>query len=220
MVRGVLLSLVVLTAAFGLIITVIHAREYQYADLRTLIAPSASCSQPCWEGIRPNITAPREAVALLEAHPWVREVQVTPGKISWWWNGSQPDLYDTSVRAFHGRMETAVIDGVEVVTAIIINTRAAFGDVVLTMGEAEAMTLYAIGGEDSRAGVAHVAEYNTRGMTVFTLLECPMTVESFWNASSVITFGIPTLAFEGEKIQRKAYELPERFFLNNSPICG
>lgn len=211
---------IAITAVFAAVIGAVNFRAYQNADLSTLLAPPAGCVQPCWEGITTGLTTVDEAVAVLEAHPWIDDYAVTPGKISWWWNGEQPVYYDDTGRAFHGRMEYELLDGQERITGIIMQTTIALGDFQLALGEADFLTLYSLAADvNTQAGVVHIAEYPRSGLTVFNLLSCPMDLAAFWQSPSFIAFGDPHLAFEGRKINMKRYALPSGFFLDHSPIC-
>lgn len=213
-------SVVVVTSVLTVTMALIHAQPYANPDVRAIVS-DPTCDSPCWAGIVPGVTSASEAIAILEAHPWIDQVQESVGKISFWWNGQQPAILDDTGRAFHGRLEIRLIEGIERVASIVLATRAAFGDVQLELGQPDALTLYAIAGDDdTRAGVVHVGEYVARGISIFNLLNCPLEVTDFWHAATFIAFGEPTLAFEGEKIENDTYKLPDGFFAGRPPYCG
>ncbi|MCS7071235.1 MAG: hypothetical protein NZM00_07000 [Anaerolinea sp.] len=210
----------VITAALVVMMMLIRTRSASGAELRALLDDPA-CTAPCWARIVPGVTSAGEAMAILETHPWIAQVHRSLDKISFWWNGQQPTLFDDTGRAFHGRLELQLIDGVERVSSIVLATRADLGTMQLELGQPETLTLHAItGGEDTRAGVVHVAHYPALGITAFNLLHCPLSVTDFWHAPAVIAFGEPVLAFPGEKIDQSTSRLPDGFFAGRAPFCG
>ncbi|HLU10082.1 MAG TPA: hypothetical protein VK003_10485 [Oceanobacillus sp.] len=207
-----------LTGIFAASLALTHAQPYNGEDLIALITPPANCAMPCWNGIQPGVTTANDAAAILQADPNVADVLVLPGKISWWWNGEQSSLLDASGRAFHGRMETAMVNGQETITSIVLDTNVLLGDVRLTLGEPDSLTLHTVASEDQsqRSGIVHVAHYGD--LYVFNMLECPMNVSDFWASPSYIAFGAPNLVFEGETFEYDS--LPNWFFRDQAPGCG
>lgn len=207
-----------LTGIFAAGLALTHALPYNGEALQALITPPANCAMPCWNAVQPGLTTVQDAVAILEADPTVADYLVSPGKISWWWNGEQSPLLDSTERAFHGRMEYALINGQDTITSIVLDTNVLMGDVRLTLGEPDTVTLYTVGGEESaqRPGIVHVANYGD--LYVFNTLECPMNVDDFWESPSYIAFGAPNLAFEGETFQLDS--LPNWFFRDQAPGCA
>lgn len=207
-----------LTGIFAAALALTHALPYNGNDLQALITPPANCAMPCWNGVQPGVTSVNAAVAILQADPTVADVLVSPGKVSWWWNGEQSTLLDATGRAFHGRMEYALVNGQETITSIVLDTNALMGDVRLTLGEPDALTLYTVGSEDEslRSGIVHVANYGD--LYVFNTLDCPMNVSDFWASPSYIAFGAPNLVFEGETFQLD--RLPNWFFRDQAPGCA
>lgn len=59
-----------------------------YGDIRALFR-TEGCDSPCFMGVLPGETTAEEAIALLQAHPWVAEVH-SERVIEWQWNGAQP----------------------------------------------------------------------------------------------------------------------------------
>jgi len=213
---GVALSV----AVFSLVITLLTSAAYHNADLRALVN-DPTCPTPCWAGIVPGVTTAAEAIALLETHPWIAQVQPSIGKVSFWWNGQQPALFDDTGRAFHGRLELTLIDGVERVVSIVLATRALLGDVQLTLGQPDGLTLLAVAAsETTRAGVVHLGSYAARGITAFNLLDCGLNVADFWATNTFIAFGTPTLTFGGDKYESSVYPIPVGFFADHGPFCA
>jgi hypothetical protein len=207
-----------LTGIFAAALALTHAMPYNGDDLQALITPPANCAVPCWNGVQPGVTTVNEAVAILQADPTVADYLVSPGKISWWWNGEQSPLLDATGRAFHGRMEYALVNGQDTITSVVLDTNVLMGDVRLTLGEPEALTLYTVHGQETaqRSGIVHVATYG--GLYVFNVLDCPMNGDDFWASPSYIAFGAPTLAFGGETFQLD--RLPSWFFRDQAPGCA
>ena len=171
---------------------------------------------PCWNGIQPGVTTLDEAVSVLAANPSVSDYMVSPGKVSWWWNGEQSALLDDSGRAFHGRMEYALVNGQERITSVVLDTNVPMGDLRLTLGAPDSLTLHTIRPQEvQRAGIVYLASYD--GLYAFTTLDCPMNVDEFWRSPSYIAFGAPNLAFEGENFQFQS--LPDWFFRDQAPGC-
>ncbi|MCA0458769.1 MAG: hypothetical protein LCI00_32745 [Chloroflexi bacterium] len=96
------LRLVVLPlVTFAIALLVIRAQPFDDREPRAAVL-SETCASPCFMGIRPGMPV-GEAVAILQAHPWVSEVinrtvQNTGGYIFWWWEPDAPAWIDTSQR--------------------------------------------------------------------------------------------------------------------------
>lgn len=207
-----------LFAVFALGVTLLRGVSSPNTDIQALLTAPADCAAPCWNGIQPARTTVEDAVSLLAADPSVADYQMTPGKISWWWNGDQPALLSTSGRAFHGRMEYETVDGEDRITSIVLASVIALGDVQLTLGDPDSITLHTVRPQDAaqRAGAVYVAHYDT--LSVFAVLDCPMNVEDFWKSPVYIAFGTPALIFEGDTYQ--VGSLPEWFFRDQAPGCA
>jgi hypothetical protein len=208
----------ILVAAFAAAVTLLRVLSYSSSDLHAIITPPENCAMPCWNGIQPGVTTVDEAVQILQADPTVSDYQVTPGKLSWWWNGDQPAAFDTSGRAFHGRMEYATVNGADRITSIVLDTTIPLGNVQLTLGSPDAITLHTIQPQDAsqRAGIVYVAHYDA--LSVFTVLDCPMNVDDFWGSQAYVTFGTPALIFEGETFEVNS--LPDWFFRDQALGCA
>lgn len=207
----------VVTALFAITLSLTHAQAYNNRELQALITPPIACAMPCWNGIQAGVSTVHEAAALLANDPTVSDYRVSEGKISWWWNGDQSALLDATGRAFHGRMETAIVNGEETVTSVVLDTTVLMGDVRLTLGDPDSITLYTVPPQEAAqsAGIVYVANYDD--VSVFTTLQCPMNVADFWQSPSYIAFGTPTLAFQGETFEFDS--LPGWFFRDAAPGC-
>lgn len=207
-----------LFAVFALGVTLLRGVSSPNTDIQTLLTAPPDCAAPCWNGIQPAHTSVEDAVSLLAVDPSVADYQVTPGKISWWWNGDQPALLSASGRAFHGRMEFEQVDGEDRITSIVLASAIALGDAQLALGDPDSITLHTVRPQDAaqRAGTVYVAHYDT--LSVFAVLDCPMNVDDFWKSPVYIAFGTPALIFEGETFQSGS--LPEWFFRDQAPGCA
>lgn len=188
------------------------------AALSELLTPPNNCSMPCWHGIQPGSTTVSEATDTLQQLTFVDEVRVVSGMISWWWTDSRPSVYEQTGRAFDGRIETAMLNGEERVTSIVLQTTLTLGQMELALGDPDSRTLHTVHPNNDRQadGVVHVAHYGS--VNVFNILTCPMDVVDFWNSPVYVAFGTPNLAFEGEVFQSE--ELPEWFFRDTAPGCA
>ncbi len=186
--------------------------------LSELLTPPDGCTMPCWHGIQPGNTTITEAAGTLEQLPFVEEVRVVSGMISWWWTDSRPPVYEQTGRAFDGRIETAIINGEERVTSIVLQTTLTLGQMELALGAPDSRTLHTVHPDNDRQadGVVHIAHYGD--VNVFNILTCPMDVVDFWNSQVYVAFGTPNLDFEGQVFQSEA--LPEWFFRDTAPGCA
>ena len=217
-VGAVLKLALLLVTIFAGGVTLLRVLTFGGSDLRALLTASQNCAAPCWNGIQPGVTTIDEAVAFLAADRTIADYQLTPGKLSWWWNGDQIAALDSSGRAFHGRMEYAIANGEDRISSIVLDTTIPLGDVQLTLGSPDSITLHTVRPQDAsqRSGVIYVAHYDA--LAVFTLLDCPLSVDDFWRSSAYIAFGRPTLSFEGETFELHA--LPDWFFRDLVPGCA
>jgi len=80
--------LVILTA----LILLLRAPAATDEPFGGMFVPPRGCAAPCFIGIRLNETVAEDAVAHLEAHPWVGEVELdtTRGYIRWNWGPASP----------------------------------------------------------------------------------------------------------------------------------
>jgi hypothetical protein len=140
-----LLITLLITVCIGLI----HARPYDDSALRALLASPTDCPMPCFIGIRPGVSAADEALAILEAHGWIGDVELAydrvtgqPNAAIWNWSGSQPNLIQDTLYGRPYRGNLRIQDGI--VTAIWIPTTITAGDLRLLWGKPDqvAFTLF------------------------------------------------------------------------------
>lgn len=113
------------------------AQPYDDGGLWAQLAPP-DCAQPCFLGIRPGVTTQAEALALLNAHPWISLIHLPDDQtITWTWNGEQPPFLHA---ARHSTSENARLEDARlliqggIVHAIGIQTAARLGDVKIMFG--------------------------------------------------------------------------------------
>ncbi len=85
MLRGGLFLTLMVLIPIGLI----RAQPYDDGGLSALLLPTSDCTQPCWQGIQPNITTGTEAYARLQQLEPVSElnqnIDTIVGQIYWRW---------------------------------------------------------------------------------------------------------------------------------------
>ena len=160
----VALVLVVSCAALVLAVRGLAYDAAYFADVRAALTPPADCPAPCFLGVRPGETSFGDAVALLEAHPWVDEIYMRVPRVrrTWIdvnWSGQQPDFI-----AGTGRL--AVQDGV--VVRFLVETKISFGIIWLAFGAPPRGEL--------------VRPYHTAAFDVRTMQRCA----DFWRAQTAI----------------------------------
>ncbi len=88
--RLALLPMILLTA----VLLVIRSQPYDDYELRELLLPTG-CPAPCFMGIQPEVTTVDEAVKLLEASGWAKDIKHEGFFITWVWSGTQPTIINT-----------------------------------------------------------------------------------------------------------------------------
>jgi hypothetical protein len=119
------------------------------ADLRLLLPPE-DCPAPCFIGIQPGVTPMIEAVTILEALPWVEQLQVgynpggQPNTLHWQWSAASPLRPDPRYANFILSVDR-LDKRVPVVISITLHTGNAFGEMVLALGGEPPDTEWAYG---------------------------------------------------------------------------
>lgn len=160
-----------LALLFGVLITLIRATPYDNSALRAFLAPPSDCAAPCWYGIRPGQTTIRQAVALIQRHPWINQApkliwfsSPAVSSFSWPWNGQEPAFID---RKRPGGMITRR----NVVQIVRIPTTIMMGDLWLARPETAAPA--------GRCG-DYVLDFYDLGFRIQTEILCPFRPSSFW----------------------------------------
>ncbi len=120
------------TLLFAASIAAIHAQPYDDNGLRDFLTPPDDCPMPCFMGIRPGMTTYAEAVAILEAHDWIRTVDTSRGRFRLiaTWSGAQ-SAWIRETRELNLPFEDDVVQQVFVATHITL------GDLWLALGSPE-----------------------------------------------------------------------------------
>lgn len=135
---AVLLGLVFTIAA------VIRAQPYDDSELRAFLTPPEGCPAPCFMGIRPGVTTAEEALAILEAHEWVREDIADDtfpssgaglnGRIWWRWDDPPAALLGSGYEGYMFIRD-------EIVESITFWTNIKMGELRLTLGVPDKLTI-------------------------------------------------------------------------------
>lgn len=159
----------------SLIVLSVRAAPQEDPMLQAFLVPQG-CPQPCLMGIRPGITSQSEAVAILQAHPWVDRLtgRTAIGGLSWTWNGQQPDFLD-----WGGFM--VVDDDGSRVLSINLGVRAPLGDVRAVLGKPT---------RASGINQMHMAyEYSDQRIRLNIEMSCPRNQREAWSARTWIVWG-------------------------------
>ena len=120
---------------FAVLLGVLRSQPRDDTDLRAFVTFPERCATGCFMGLRPGFTPIDTAIRALERNGWVSEVRNAvsqasgSGDVSWQWSDQTPGVIN---RAYAGRLSAR--NGV--VTAIIIEMRAAAGTLQLALDAA------------------------------------------------------------------------------------
>ncbi len=176
---------------FTSITGLIYARLSPYDDreLRALLTPDG-CSTPCMMGILPGVTTAYEAVQRLQENPWVKDLQVNRNSdgamisAQWEWNGNQPSLIPSQSAAFI--LFSMSDEGAIFIDKISVTTSIQVGYAYLLMGQPDRLESWSLGKTSPDAVVG--ANYRDHFLTVWSVVPCPMTKLTFWEAPMKIDF--------------------------------
>jgi hypothetical protein len=166
---------------------------------RALLPPPEQCLAPCFMGIRPGETTDAEALAILEQHQWVGEIDYQyydprrSGRnlISWAWSGLQPELIDAR-RV--GSIEFLDWEGtgVQKVDVMSIATTLTFGEWLLMAGPPSSSWFVYDASSLSRNLNVHTAAFEQRAVQVNTRVQCPLSIHNLaYQPIFLLSFGRP-----------------------------
>ncbi len=188
-----------LTLLFAIVIGVIRAQPYDDSAIRNFLTPPESCDGPCLMGIQTGVTTRDQALAILQANPWVGTITQNSVGISWVWNGKQPAfLGDSTTGVYSGNID--FINGI--VRDIDLVTPLAWGDFLFVLG-APTKEGFVKAGYSPRGSVPkilHYAVYYKQKFTIETFTSCPINQGSdLWYSTGVIAWpgGIFSSGFVG-----------------------
>jgi hypothetical protein len=196
-VTSLLIRLMLLVLGFaGAGVLVVQAQPRDAWAVMPLLMHTG-CEPPCFVGIRPGITLADEAVALLENHQWVQDIEVRYsdfrqhattfwGYIYWDWKANTPLWSDTP--DYHLARHTAYLrirDGI--VSEIAFSTTLPLGEVVLGLGETGQYLLAAPNryGEPPYS-ITHNFHFPYAGLVTSSVSVCPALTPN-WQQATTIT---------------------------------
>jgi len=187
-----------LMALFSIAVATILAVPYRDSQLQTFVTAPDICEGECLLGIHAGFTTVGEAMAYLQAHSWVERTQLSAagagfGQIRWWWSGRQPDFIDDRhpgrITFYWDNEENGgqKLDDTKVET-IAIYTRIRMPSLQKQFGAPDSGT--AVIRLDGSLGYS--AAYPVRGgtLSLSTVLSCPASLLSYWNAGTKVTLSI------------------------------
>ncbi|MFN8452562.1 MAG: hypothetical protein U0521_29140 [Anaerolineae bacterium] len=195
MTRLIALLAVGLALAFAAVLAAAQAQPLD-DDLRAFLLPPENCPAPCWEGVRPGVTTLDEAVALLEANPWVGRVVVRQNATFTFLYVEWSDQAPAFVENADSQLPTYLWVRNDIIQLILIPTRIPFGEIWLRLG-APSRGSFAVSGYrhsltlGNRPNTRHVALYYDGQVTVDTRVYCPVSLALFWSAPATITYSAP-----------------------------
>jgi hypothetical protein len=174
MFASILLRAAVLCATiFALALLLLHLHPNDDAQLRAFLDVDGG-----FMGIAQGVTTRNQALALLEAHPWVGAVSTTDPYVLWEWSGAQPAFIDASAP---GQL---IIDNRHLVGEIHLHTRITFSQLWLALGiPGSGYTTYQ---PDS---VLHYVEYTQYGFSASAWIPCPAALRTFWATPVLVQSG-------------------------------
>lgn len=137
MIPRVVRASLLLTSAFALVIGVIRGRPYDDRGMGIFLL---GCAMPCWQGIRPRVTSPEEAMTILQSLDTVRNVGANldahGGQIYWLWSATRPPfLHETHEVGY------LWIQG-DQITNMYLPGFESFLDTLLTLGRPQQVRVY------------------------------------------------------------------------------
>ncbi len=157
------------TAVCTVAVLLIRFQSYDDSTLRTFLIPP-NCPLPCFLGIRPGVTTTEEAIAILNAHPWVKAVHRPRQTITWEWNGAQPAWMGN--RAGTIRLEGETVKEISMFTTLLL------GDIWLLQRPEK--TLYTRTFDQNI--YIYTSFYQDEGFQFQGRVQCPLRAANFWSA--------------------------------------
>ncbi len=87
-------------------VLLIHVQPNNASEIRAALIPPEDCATPCFMGLRPGVTTTEEAVAILNAHPWVEAYSLAKSDggtyplLTWAWSDVAPVWFARRGSAF------------------------------------------------------------------------------------------------------------------------
>jgi hypothetical protein len=144
-------------------------------------------------GIRPGTTSLEDALQLLKAHEWVRQVEMQIyeldtrglrgyGTIAWEWSAAHPPQIDS---AFPGQMNYTETYGGTVVESLSIHTLLRPVEVEAWIGSPDAARIHPF----HDAEVSYLLTYSASPdwNSIKTTLPCPVKLIDYWHSRAEIS---------------------------------
>jgi hypothetical protein len=188
---GLLKLAVILSAVFFVAAGLVCLQPYNGGGVRAFLLASDGCPTNddfslCFMGIQPGITTGDQALALLQAHPWVSEVTTIHSLSSdqdtlvWGWSAAAPSYIDRRTSGL-----VTILRQNELVYSIALTTTVPFGDFRLALHPPR-QSVFA--DASFSANIYQVETYATF-FRARRMLPCPVPVEAFWKQPMAIWFG-------------------------------
>jgi hypothetical protein len=186
-----------LTPLFVLCIGLIRAQPHNDGELHAFLTPPDDCPMPCFMGIRPGVTTYEEAVAILEAHEWIRAVDHSrPTSFIITWNDTQPPWLPRS-------LELRLVVADNILQRVFAPTKLRLGDIWLALGPPE--RLFRLESLDNLGSFNAIYPF---GKIAFTIAgSCSM--RSVWEARIFLDFDVeqnPGTGLQGSDMLRDVVE--------------
>ena len=149
------------------------------SEVQTLIGISESCAQPCWQGIRPATTSSTDAIARLNAMPWVVNISAIQGIVTndsiirWKWSGQQAKIID-------GERDGTIWLHNGLVYSIEIPLKISFASIWQAVGKPQDTLI--IKAPRAMPAVFYHAYYAAGLIDIYGITPCPL---SAWNLFSM-----------------------------------
>ncbi len=172
--RLALLPFIFLSAALFFI----RVQSYDKHDVRAFLLPD-SCSAPCFMGIQPGITTPKDALRQLRSTDLISRVGISESleTIAWFWNEKQSGLMDASQipALFYDRDE---------ISSIRLYTHIQLGDLLLQLDPTDTQ----------RVAMRQTTPYTTYHVDLYYVgkgyvLNAIVNCHSFWNQPTQLILG-------------------------------
>ncbi|MCL4247172.1 MAG: hypothetical protein KJ065_03355 [Anaerolineae bacterium] len=187
-------SLLIFTAALALVTTRAHvnpARAFFGTD---------NCEMPCWQGIQLGVTPLEDAVAILDAHPWVNRPRISsplvpPTYIPWLWSDAfpYPAALGNDSRAVQvpegilGVGSSARLQVVRpVVTGVSLGTGLHLADVWLALGPPTAFSIGRVPSLNETIMSVRLIGMGAPGVAVTAYQRCPLSRETLWASQPLL----------------------------------
>lgn len=159
-----------------------HLQPYDDTGLRWLLNSDASCSMPCWSGIRLGSTSLDEALALLEQSVWVGEVRKRVGyRHIWTWSDHRPSIVGRGTEQqflFSWREDIA--------ETISMQTLPPLWQFWLILGRPDTVTVAPMN-DDS---IAYIASYTAEQVHIFNFTSCDTrSGRALWQQNTRLDIG-------------------------------